>query len=126
MSKNRNYQSYYNHPEIKQPENAVIKVTTEESPKEEVAAETEETKPTEDVAFETEVTPTEVIQKSAAIVKGAPKVNMRSAPSKDATVITVIPENTSVLIVGDSNEYWYLIEFNGTLGYMMSKYLKRI
>lgn len=117
MSRNRNYQSYYKpQPELEKPiEDAETKETTEELPAS-----------TEDIAFETQVAPTEVIQKSAAIVKGAPKVNMRSAPSKDATVIMVIPENTEVLIVGDSNEYWYLIEFNGTLGYMMSKYLKRI
>lgn len=116
MSKNRNYQSYYRQPESEPPmENHVTKEAIGESPA-----------PEEDTAFETQVTPTEVIQKSAAIVKGAPKVNMRSAPSKDATVITVIPENTGVLIAGDSNEYWYLIEFNGTLGYMMRKYLKRI
>lgn len=116
MSRNRNYQNYYRpQPELEKPiEDVEAKETIEEpSPKEEAA-------------FETQITPTEVIQKSAARVKGAPKVNMRSAPSKDATVITALPENTSVLIVSDSNEYWYLIEFNGTLGYMMSKYLKRI
>ena len=110
-NKNRNYQSYY-----KQPiENTAIKEITEELPE-----------PKEEYVDETEVTPTEVNQKSTAIVKGAPKVNMRSAPSKDATVIEVIPENAGVLIVGELNEYWYLIEFNDTLGYMMSKYLKRI
>lgn len=116
MSKNRNYQSYYRQPESERPiENTTIKETTEETPV-----------PEEDTAFETEITPTEVIQKNVAIVKGATKVNMRSAASKDASVITVIPENTSVLIIDDTNEYWYLIEFNGSSGYMMSKYLKRI
>jgi len=112
MSKNRNYQSYYKQPETEQPiEDAV----TEELPE-----------PKEEPTFETDVTPTEVIQKATAIVKGAPKVNMRSAPNKDATVIAVLPENTEVLIESDSNEYWYQIEFNGASGYMMSKYLKRI
>lgn len=117
MSKSRNYQSYYKQPEIEQPiEDTATKETTEEP-----------VTPMEDVAFETEVTPTEVVQKSTAIVKGAPKVNMRSAPSKDATVIAALPENTGVLIDEQySNEHWYLIEFNGTLGYMMRKYLKRI
>ncbi len=117
MSKNRNYQNYYRpQPELEKPiEDAEAKETIEESPA------------SEEVVAETEITPTEVIQKSAARVKGAPKVNMRSAPSKDATVIAVIPENTGVLIDEHySNEYWYLIEFNGTLGYMMRKYLKRI
>lgn len=130
MSRNRNYQNYYRpQPELEKPvEDTEAKETIEEAPaSEEVVAETEVTPaPKEEAAFETLVTPTKVIQKSAAIVKGAPKVNMRSAASKDATVIMVIPENAGVLIVDDSNEYWYLIEFNGTLGYMMSKYLKRI
>lgn len=118
MSRNRNYQNYYRpQPELEKPiEDIEAKETIEESPAS-----------TEDIAFETQVTPTKVIQKSAAIVKGAPKVNMRSAPSKDATVIAALPENTGVLIEEHySNEYWYLIEFNGTLGYMMRKYLKRI
>lgn len=117
MSRNRNYQNYYRpQSELEKPiEDTEAKETIEELPA-----------PKEEAAFETQVTPTEVIQKSAAVVKGAPKVNMRSAPSKDATVIAALPENTGVLIASDSNEYWYLIEFNGTLGYMMSKYLKRI
>lgn len=118
MSRNRNYQNYYRpQSELEKPiEDTEAKETIEESPAS-----------TEDVAFETVVTPTKVIQKSAAMVKGAPKVNMRSAPSKDATVIATLPENTGVLIDEHySNEYWYLIEFNGTLGYMMRRYLKRI
>ena len=132
MSRNRNYQNYYRpQPELEKPiEDTEAKETIEESP----VTEDTEAKETieeslaskEETTFETEITPTEVIQKSAAIVKGAPKVNMRSKASKDALVIAIIPENTSVLILDDTNEYWYLIEVNGGSGYMMSKYLKRI
>ena len=113
MSKNKNYGSYYKNPLVEQPAEEV----------EEPVTETQASEPT---VIETEVTPTEVVQKTAAIVKGAARVNMRAQASKDAHVLLVIPENTAVKILDDSNKYWFRIEANGKVGFMMSKFLKRV
>lgn len=117
-NKNRNYQNYYKQLETE---------ATQEAPIEENIEEATIT-PTEDenLVAETEVTPTKIIQKTAAIVKGSPRVNMRAAANEDAKVLSVISENTAVKIIDDSNEYWFRIEVNGKVGYMMSKFLKRI
>ena len=115
MSKNKNYGSYYKNPLIEQP----TEENTEETPVTEAPI-------PEPAVVETEVTPKEVIQKTAAIVKGAARVNLRSAANKDAKPLAVIPENTTVMILDDSNEYWFRIEANNKIGFMMSKFLKRV
>lgn len=111
MSKHKNYSDFYNKKEPIQ----------EEAPVEEVKIE----EPVE-VAAEIQVTPTGVIEKTAAIVKGAPKVNMRKAPNKESAVVAVLSENTAVKILDTSNEYWYKIESGDNTGFMMSKFLKRV
>ena len=113
MSKHKNYSEFYN----KKDETPVA-----EEPEIEVPTPEEPPKP----VFETEVTPTEIIQKPLAVVKGAAKVNLRSGPSKNHDVITEVPENQAVKILNTSNEYWFQIEVNDKTGYMMSKFLKRV
>lgn len=115
MSKNKNYGSYYKNPLIEQPVEESHDVVDAPEP---------ETK--EEAVVETQVTPTEVIQKTAAIVKGAKSVNIRSKASKESSVIVSVPENTAVKILDDSNKYWFKIEFKDKVGYMMSQYLKRV
>lgn len=115
MSKNKNYGNYYKNPLAEQPaEEAhdIVDVTEPEI--------------MEEAVVETQVTPTEVIQKTAAIVKGAKRVNIRSKASKESSVIVSVPENTAVKILDDSNKYWFKIEFKDKVGYMMSQYLKRV
>lgn len=116
MSKHKNYSDFYNK---KEPIQEEIKV-------EEAAVEIPEEPVKEPLVVETQVTPTKIIEKTAAIVKGAVKVNMRKAPSKEAAVVAVLPENTLVKILDTSNEYWFKIESGDKTGYMMSKFLKRV
>lgn len=116
MSKHKNYSDFYNK---KEPIQEEIKV-------EEAAVEIPEEPVKEPLVVETQVTPTEVIEKTAAIVKGAAKVNMRTKPSKEAAVVTVLSENTAVKVLDTSNEYWFKIESGDNTGFMMSKFLKRV
>ena len=45
-------------------------------------------------------------------------VNLRSAPTTDAEVVTVIPKGTKVTIIEKTNDKWYRVEYNGKKGYM--------
>lgn len=115
MSKNKNYGSYYKNPLVENPvedTHDIVDVTEPEIK--------------EEAVVETQVTPTEVIQKTAAVVKGAKRVNIRSAASKESSVIVSVPENTAVKIIDDSNKCWLKIEFEDKVGYMMSQFLKRV
>lgn len=122
MSKHKNYSDFYNKKEPIQEEvkveEAAVEIPDVESALEEPVK--------EPLIVETQVTPTKVIEKTAAIVKGAAKVNMRTKPSKEAAVVAVLSENTAVKILDTSNEYWFKIESGDKTGYMMSKFLKRV
>lgn len=109
MSKHKNYSEFYN----KKDEVPAEEPVTEAPVKEEVV-------------FETEVTPTEIIQKPVAIVKGAKKVNLRQKPNTECEVLKVVTEDTAVKILDTSNYSWWKIEVDDQVGYMMSQYLKRI
>lgn len=122
MSKNRNYGNYYKNPLKEEPKEEIREEAVEV---EEVHTE-EPTPEPEPVAFETEVTPKAVIQKTLAVVTGAKSVNLRADASKEAPIITAIPEKTAVKILEKSNQNWYRIEVNDKIGFMMSKYLKEI
>ena len=122
MSKNRNYGNYYKNP-LKEESKEEIKEETGEV--EEVHTE-EPTPEPEPVVVETEVTPKAVIQKTLAVVTGAKKVNLRADASKEAPIITAIPEKTAVKVLKKTNPNWYHIEVNDKRGFMMSKYLKEI
>lgn len=117
MSKNKNYRNYYKNPLIEEPKEEI---------KEESVETEEPTSDQEQVAIETEVTPKAVIQKTLAVVTGAKRVNLRTDMSKEAPIITSIPEKTAVMILEKSNPNWYHIEVNDKKGFMMSKFLKEI
>lgn len=118
MSKNKNYGSYYKNPLVEQP--------AEETEEAHDIVDAKEPEIKEEVVVETQVKPAEIIQKTAAIVKGAKCVNIRSKASKESSVIVSVPENTAVKILDDSNKYWFKIEFKDKVGYMMSQFLKRV
>lgn len=121
-NKNRNYGDYYKqHGSLaeEKKEEPVVDVT------EEIAApEPEETE--EATAVETQVTPHEIIEKTAAVIKGATRVNLRKSAGADAPIIKAFDENTTVLIVDDSNYEWKKVEVEGQVGYIMARFLKRI
>lgn len=118
MSKNKNYGNYY--------KNLLVEQPVEETEEAHDIVDVTEPEIKEETVVETQVTPTEVIQKTAAIVKGAKRVNIRSKASKESSVIVSVPENTTVKILDDSNKYWFKIEFKDKVGYMMSQFLKRV
>lgn len=45
-------------------------------------------------------------------------VNLRSAPTTDAQILTTIPKGTKVTVIEKTNDKWYRVEYNGKKGYM--------
>lgn len=121
-NKNRNYGDYYKHGPLA--EDTKEEPVLESAQVEEAVTETEE--PVEHMVVETQVTPTKIIEKTAAIIKGAARVNLRKSAGIDAPIIKAFNENTAVLIIDDSNYEWKKVEVEGQVGYMMAKFLKRI
>lgn len=113
-NKNRNnYGSYFK-------SNPLAEEVNNESSVEETLA------PEEPTVVETQVTPTKIIEKTAAVIKGAARVNLRKSAGTDAPIIKAFNENTTVLIIDDSNYEWKKVEVEGQIGYMMARFLKRI
>ena len=97
-----------------------------------------------DDVVETQVKPNEIVEHTAEeylpkpeteavpepqIVKvevtGAPRVNLRSKPNKDATVIAVFDSGT-ILTLMEELPGWYKVTDEKGVGYMMSQYLKKV
>jgi len=51
-------------------------------------------------------------------------INVRSAPTKQASVITTIQPKSSVAILGETVDHWYYIKTGDFYGYVMSQYVK--
>ena len=49
-------------------------------------------------------------------------LNIRSYPSMSGTIIGSVPNGATVTINGETNG-WYVINYNGTVGYSSSKYI---
>lgn len=52
-------------------------------------------------------------------------VNMRKQPSTSAPILQQVPLLTEVELIEKSSDLWYKVEYSGTQGYMMAKYLKQ-
>ena len=52
-------------------------------------------------------------------------VNMRKQPSTSAPILQQVPLSTEVEFIEKSSDLWYKVEYSGTQGYMMAKYLKQ-
>lgn len=113
-NKNRNYGDYYK-------QHGSLAEDTKDEPIVDVTEEVAAPEPEE-----TQVTPTKIIEKTAAVIKGAARVNLRASAGADAPIIKAFNENTTVLIVDDSNYEWKKVEVEGRVGYMMARFLKRI
>lgn len=114
-NKNRNYGDYYKQ-----------HGSLAEDTKEEPIVDVTEEEPAEQTVVETQVTPTKIVEKTAAVIKGAARVNLRASAGADAPIIKAFNENTTVLIIDDSNYEWKKVEVEGQIGYMMARFLKRI
>lgn len=59
------------------------------------------------------------------IVSGCERLNVRTAPSKDSDVATIIDKDKEVTIDPDnSSTEWYAISVDGVNGFVMSKFIK--
>lgn len=59
------------------------------------------------------------------VVGNCERLNVRRAPRKDAAVITIIPEDTELKVLGDSRDgEWYKVHMDdGTKGWCMKQYI---
>lgn len=120
MSKqHKNYDSFYNKHkddvvETQVKPNEIVEHTAEEYlPKPEEEVQEELGKPEE---------PMTIVE-----VVGAPRVNLREAPNKDAKVLKVYNSGSKFTMIDEQNG-WYKIT-DGTIagtGYMMKQYLKKV
>ncbi len=52
-------------------------------------------------------------------------LKMRSAPSKDSDVVTLLPYNAKVIVINTENSGWYQVTYSGETGYVAAKYLTK-
>lgn len=61
--------------------------------------------------------------RSGVVTTGGGNLNVRAYPSADGTVIGSIPNGGAVQVTG-RYEDWYVIDYNGLLGYANSRYIR--
>ena len=49
-------------------------------------------------------------------------LNLRSRPNMQGDVIATIPDGAQVTVYGETGD-WYVVDYNGTLGYASSRYI---
>lgn len=52
-------------------------------------------------------------------------LKLRSGPSKDSDVVTLLPYKTEVIVTGATDNGWYAIECSGQSGYVYSSYVTK-
>lgn len=71
-----------------------------------------------DIPFISEITP----PYEAFVDTDGGNLNIREKPSMEARVITTAPDKSSILILGKW-ENWYVVNYNGYIGYANGKYI---
>lgn len=74
-----------------------------------------------------EVEPETVLDLQYATVKASPKANIRSKASKNAGTVDSLPQNTTLIISGQTNGsdgVWYYVTFTGTSGSEKTGYIR--
>lgn len=122
MSKNNNYQKYYNQHKGDETVNEPIKpqpeeVSVKEDPTESQVSTVEEIAPKEETAEKGHGYP--------VIVVNANLVNFRKAPSKEAEIIDIVRKGMR-LTAFEQVSNWTKVRFDGHDGYIMSEFLKEI
>lgn len=51
------------------------------------------------------------------------RLNLRSYPSQSGTILTQIPDNTQLILFGETDN-WYVTEYNGITGYVSADYVR--
>ncbi len=69
----------------------------------------------------------EAVSQDSAIyyVNAASGLNMRSEPSKSASVLTTLPNGATVVVTEQTDDGWYKIEYDGMTGYVSADYLQK-
>lgn len=63
------------------------------------------------------------IDASAYVKYVTTNLNLRYGPGTNYSVLTIIPQGTPITIDEDCNCKWVLVEYNGQIGYISTKYL---
>ncbi len=71
-------------------------------------------------SLEQTVTP-EVPQELYYVV-GTSNVNIRPQPTKDCDVTAELKKNHGLLYLGQYDQYWYIVEYNGTVSYVSTEF----
>ena len=100
---------------------SVVRLVRADHPKETTAAEvtTEAPAETSTEAPETEAPETAPVM----IYTTRTSLNVRSAPSTDAELLTTLPAGTVLDFVGAYNDEWSIINYNGGQAYVSTKYV---
>ena len=57
------------------------------------------------------------------VYNGRKNLNLRSAPSKDAAILSKIPPSDSLTILSFVDDTWAMVDYDGTTGYCVYSYL---
>lgn len=61
--------------------------------------------------------------RSGTVDTAGSDLNIRSRPNMQATVLTTAPDNAALEVLGEW-QGWYVVEYNGTVGYASSQYIR--
>jgi hypothetical protein len=74
--------------------------------------------------IETETETEEPFSGTFTVVTEAYRLNMRKEPSVNSDIIGKLPKGSTGTVLEIVNNYWALIEYNGTQGYCNTEYLQ--
>ena len=64
-----------------------------------------------------------MVRQEGTVILTSGALNLRAAPSYDAPVYLQIPNGETVTVWGEYDN-WYVVEYDGTFGYVRGEYLR--
>lgn len=64
----------------------------------------------------------EIRQKAYVLTESSP-LNLRLQPSSSSKIVTAIPKNSEVIVIGKENNGFYKVKYNNKIGYASSKWI---
>ncbi|SHI13136.1 Cell wall-associated hydrolase, NlpC family [Sporobacter termitidis DSM 10068] len=61
-----------------------------------------------------------------AATVGATSLNIRSGPDTTYPIVETVPQNEKIVILEQTNDYWYHVTYNGATGYVATLYLMNV
>lgn len=65
----------------------------------------------------------EETRKKAYVVTESTPLNMRLQPSSDSSIVTTIPKNSEITVIGEEKNGFYKVEYKNKTGYASSKWI---